>query len=250
PEGAAPWMPAIIIARLMTPFTVHVDDAILADLRRRLAATRWPDEVEGAGWAYGSNLAYMRELVDYWRDRFDWRAHEAGINRVPQFVADVGGHRIHFAYVRGKGARTLPLVLTHGWPSAGFEMWDLIGPLTDPGAHGGDPDDAFDVVVPSMPGFGFSSRPSKPGFVRVDNLWRSLMVEVLGYPRFLAHGVDVGARVTSALGRFHADAVMGIHIATIDLDWPDPLPDDLSQAERDYIARCEKWEREEGGYSA
>jgi pimeloyl-ACP methyl ester carboxylesterase len=152
----------------------------------------------------------------------------------------------------GRGPRPFPLVLTHGWPSTFFEMYKIIGPLSDPEAYGGDAADAFDVVVPSLPGFGFSQRPVRRGFVRVDNLWRELMTGLLGYRRFGAFGTDVGARVTSALGRFHGDVVAGIHLGSVDVEWPEPLPaeSELSEREREYVQRVRKWEREEGAYAA
>lgn len=236
----------------METFAIQVADDVLEDLRRRLLQTRWPDQVEGAGWAYGTELSYLRELVDYWIHDFDWAAQQRRLNRLPQFRANVGGLGIHFVHVRGKGPDPLPLVITHGWPSSFAELEGILGPLTDPAGHGGDPRDAFDVVVPSLPGFGFSERPQRRGFVRVDRLWRELMTEVLGYRRFVAHGTDVGARVTSALGRFHGDVVAAIHLGSVDLDSQDPQPPDsaLSEAERDYLRRVARWEREEGGYAA
>lgn len=234
----------------MRRFTIDVADRTLDDLRDRLARTRWPDEVDGAGWDYGTNLAYLRELAEHWRTTFDWREQERRLNALPQFVAAIDGLDVHFVHVRGVGPDPLPLVLTHGWPSSFFEMHKVIGPLADPARHGGDPADAFDVVVPSLPGFGFSGRPTRRGPTPADRLWRKLMTEVLGYPTFVAHGGDVGARVTSALGRFHGDVVRGIHIGSVDLEWPHPLPADaeLTAAERDYLARVRRWEREEGAY--
>ena len=236
----------------MEPFTVGVSAEILVDLRDRLVRTRWPDQVDGAGWDYGTELSYLKELVEYWLTQFDWRKQERFINALPQFCAQVNGLNIHFVHVRGKGPQPFPLVITHGWPSSFFEMHKIIRPLADPASYGGDPADAFDVVVPSMPGFGFSERPAHRGLVKVDVFWRTLMTEVLGYRRFGAHGSDIGARVTSALGRFHPDVVSGIHIGSVDLDWPEPLPSvtQLSAAERDYLERVKGWEKTEGGYAA
>ncbi len=236
----------------MEPFEVDVPREVLADLRARLLRTRWPDEVTGAGWDYGANLSYMQELVAYWVDDFDWLAQQRLINEWPQFRAKVGGVEIHFVQAPGQGRRPFPLVLTHGWPSTFFEMHKIIGPLSDPEGHGGDAADAFDVVVPSLPGFGFSERPVRRGFVRVDNLWRELMTGLLGYQRFGAFGTDVGARVTSALGRFHGDVVAGIHLGSVDLEWPEPLPaeSELTEREREYVERVRRWEREEGAYAA
>lgn len=236
----------------METFAIQIADDVLEDLRRRLLQTRWPDQVESAGWDYGTELSYLRELVGYWIHDFDWAAQQQRLNRLPQFRATVGGLGIHFVHVRGKGPDPLPLVVSHGWPSSFAELEGICGPLTDPESHGGDPRDAFDVVVPSLPGFGFSERPQRRGFVRVDRLWRELMTEVLGYRRFVAHGTDVGARVTSALGRYHGDVVAAIHLGSVDLDGQEPQPPDssLSEAERDYLRRVARWEREQGGYAA
>jgi pimeloyl-ACP methyl ester carboxylesterase len=235
----------------MKPFTIHVNDEVLSDLRMRLMRTRWPDQVNQADWDYGSELSYMKELVDYWLQTFDWRKQEQMLNELPQFRATIDGLEIHFIHVRGTGPNALPLIITHGWPSSFAEMHRIIGPLTDPTQHGGDPADSFDVVVPSLPGFGFSERPLQRDYLHTDRLWRKLMMEVLGYPRFVAHGTDFGARVTSALGRFHSDVVAGIHIGSVDLDWQEPHPkeSELTEAERDYLKRVARWRKEEGAYS-
>jgi pimeloyl-ACP methyl ester carboxylesterase len=235
----------------MKPFSIHVKDEILDDLRLRLMRTRWPDQVDQAGWDYGAELAYMKELLGYWFQTFDWRKQEQTLNERPQFQAKIEGLEIHFVYVRGAGPNPLPLIITHGWPSSFAEMYEIIGPLTDPARYGADPADSFDVVVPSLPGFGFSERPLQRGYLPVDRLWRKLMMEVLGYSWFIAHGTDVGARVTSALGRFHSDVVAGIHIGSVDLDWQEPHPkeSDLTEAERDYLRRVARWEKEEGAYA-
>lgn len=231
-------------------FEVRIDEEVLDDLARRLDHARWPDEVEGAGWSYGTSLPYLQELVRYWRRDFDWREQERRLNAMPHFVATIEGLDLHFVHLRGRGPAPLPLVISHGWPSSFFEMHKIVGPLSDPTAHGADPADAFDVVVPSLPGFVFSQAPRTPGLPRVDRLWRTLMTEVLGYPRFVAHGVDVGARVTSAIGRFHHDVAAAIHLGSVDLDWPDPLPGDMTEEERDYVARVAAWEKAEGAYAA
>lgn len=235
----------------MRPFEIHVEQRVLEDLARRLAETRWPDEVEGAGWDYGVSRAYLQELVAYWRGSFDWRRQERLLNGLPQFIAPVDGLELHFVHVRSPNEGALPLVLTHGWPSTCFEMHSILGPLADPARHGGDAADAFHVVVPSLPGYGFSARPARRGPARVDRLWRRLMTEVLGYPRFAAYGGDIGARVTSALGRDHGDVVAAIQLGSVDLEWPDPLPPagELSPAELDYIERVRRWEREQGAYA-
>jgi len=178
----------------VTPFHIRVEQAVLDDLNARLAATRWPDAVDGVGWMQGADLAAMQGLAGYWREAFDWRRAEARLNAFPQYRCVVDGVGIHFVHVRGRGPRPLPLVLTHGWPGSFIEFLDLLPRLTDPEAHGGRPEDAFDVVVPSMPGFGFSDRPRAAGMNvwRMADLWAGLMTR-LGYGRFAAHGGDFAA---------------------------------------------------------
>jgi hypothetical protein len=153
------------------PFRIAVPDAVLTDLRERLARTRFPDEIPGSGWDYGTNLAYLRELVGYWRDRYDWRAAEAALNALPQFRAEVGGLGIHYIHVRGKGPRPFPLVITHGWPGSVAEFVEIIGPLTDPAAHGGDAADAFDVVCPSCRAMASRIIGRATGSGRIAALW-------------------------------------------------------------------------------
>ena len=232
----------------MESFNIDIPQVVLDDLQTRIAQTRWPDQIIDAGWDYGTEPTYLKELLGYWQNQFDWRKQERILNSQPQFLAEIEGLKIHFVHVRGKGPDPLPLVISHGWPSSFYESYKIIEPLINPKAYGGDPSDSFDVIVPSLPGFGFSEHPSTRGFIRVDNLWRKLMTDILGYPRFVAHGTDVGARITSALGRFHSEVVSAIHIASVDLDWPEPLPEDLSPAERDYIKRVALWEKRDGAY--
>ena len=176
------------------PFKVQVPDAVLEDLQKRLERTRWPDEVPGSAWDYGSNLEYIRELVEYWRTRFDWRAQERTINAFNQYRANVDGTGIHFIHERGKGPNPMPIVITHGWPKSVFEMVKIIPLLTDPAGHGADPADSFDVVVPAGPGFGFSDAAPRRGmnYWRIADLWAQLMMEGLGYERFAAQGGDWG----------------------------------------------------------
>jgi microsomal epoxide hydrolase len=195
------------------PFRIDVPEAVLTDLRERLARTRFPDEIHESGWSYGTDLAYLKGLVAYWRDGFDWRVAEAGLNAFAQFRADVDGLGIHFIHERGTGPKPLPLVITHGWPGSVMEFKKIIGPLTDPAAHGGDPADAFDVVCPSMPGYGFSDHPREPGMdaEKIAALWVQLM-RGLGYARFGAQGGDWGSMVSGYLGANHPDAVLGVHL--------------------------------------
>lgn len=235
----------------ISPFRIAVPDSVLTDLRERLARTRFPDEMPGSGWGYGTELAYMRELVDYWRERYDWRAAEARLNALPQFRAEVGGLGIHFIHVRGRGPRPLPLVITHGWPGSVAEFEQIIGPLTDPAAHGGAAADAFDVVCPSMPGYGFSDHPREPGMdpERIAALWAQLM-QGLGYQRFGAQGGDWGAMVSTYLGYRHPAQVVGVHLNMVIALPPDPAnpTDGLSQEELIPLLRAQQFFKEETGY--
>jgi len=203
------------------PFRIAIPQRTLDRILARVKSTRWPDRLEAAGWEYGVNWDYMRELVSYWTRTFDWRQAERELNRFPQFVADVEGYEIHFYHVRGRGSQVLPLVLTHGWPGSVVEFQQAIGPLTDPAAFGGSASDAFDVVIPSLPGFGFSSKPrDKPiGPNTIARLWHTLMTGVLGYSRFGAQGGDWGSPVTVQLARAFPHDVLGIH-----LNWARPRP--------------------------
>ncbi len=235
------------------PFKVQVPEATLEDLRERLARTRWSDEISGSGWDYGSNLAYIKELVDYWRTRFDWRTQEEVINAFAHFRASVDGIGIHFIHEHGKGPKPLPLIITHGWPSSFFEMYKIIPLLSDPANHGGDPADAFDVVVPSMPGYGFSDRPTQRGMniFRIANLWARLMTDGLGYRRFGAQGGDWGASVTARLGFAYPDQLVGIHVTSVAaiLPYLGPGVRELSERERALLEDRERWRQAEGGYS-
>jgi microsomal epoxide hydrolase len=177
------------------PFRIAIAEEVLDDLRERLARTRWPDEVRESGWRYGADLSTMRELAEHWRTTFDWRAQEARINSFANYEATVDGLRIHFVHERGKGPNPIPLLVTHGWPSSFVEMLELIPLLTDPASHGGAATDAFDVVVPSLPGYGFSERPLEAGMTRwrVAELFVKLM-DGLGYGRFGMHANDCRGR--------------------------------------------------------
>jgi len=231
------------------PFRIRVPDADLADLRERLARTRWADSPPRPGWDYGADPDVMRALAARWQRGFDWRAREARLNRFPQFVVEVDDQKIHFVHVRGKGPSPRPLIITHGWPSSFAEFEAIIPLLTDPGAHGGDPADAFDVVAPSLPGFGFSSSPAKPGLASaaVADLWAALMADRLGYGRFFAHGGDIGAGVTTRLGRRHPDKTIAIHTMAVPPLYGRETPD-LTEAERAWLDVIDRWEREEGAY--
>ena len=237
------------------PYKVHVPDSVLQDLKDRLARTRWPDEIPGSGWDYGSNLDYIKELVEYWRTEFDWRAQEERINRFSHFTTDVEGLNIHFIHERGKGPDPIPLIITHGWPSTFFEILKVVEPLTDPENHGGSPEDSFDVVVPSMPGYGFSSLTTERGMnpAKVGDLWVKLMRDELGYSRFAAQGGDWGASVTAHLGFTYPDEVIGIHVTSasgvVASSHTGPGMAPLTEAEQKYVAGREQWRQDEGGYS-
>jgi hypothetical protein len=226
----------------MQPFDVSVPQETLDDLRERLARTRFPDEVSGAGWDYGANQAYLRDLTDYWRDGFDWRAQEEIINEFAHFRAEIDGFGVYFIHERGKGPNPLPIILTHGWPDSFFRMLKLIPLLTDPEGHGGKAADSFDIVVSSLPGYGFSERPSERGMTnsRIAALWERLMTEELGYGRFAAHGGDIGSGVTQQLALDRPAPLVGIHL--MDVPYLNLVAftedaSDLSEVEREYLER-------------
>jgi pimeloyl-ACP methyl ester carboxylesterase len=198
------------------PFRLEVPQPDLDDLAGRLSRTRWPDELPGVEWAYGVPLGYVRELVDHWRTAYDWRAHEARLNSFPQFTTTIDGQDIHFVHVRSPHPDALPLIATHGWPMTVFEYLDLVGPLTDPGAHGGDPADAFHLVVPSRPGIGPAGPTHETGWEtrRVARAWVELM-DRLGYDRFGAHGNDAGSMVSPEVGRHAPERVVGVHVTQL-----------------------------------
>jgi pimeloyl-ACP methyl ester carboxylesterase len=231
------------------PFDISVPQETLDDLRKRLARTRFPDEVSSAGWDYGTSLNYLEKLVGYWRDGFDWREQEEKLNRFAHFHAEVGGVGIHFIHERGKGPNPLPLVLTHGWPSTFYEFLEVIPLLSDPESHAGDPADAFDVVVPSLLGYGFSDRPKEPSFSRrIPGLWVRLMEE-LGYPRFAAHGVDVGASVANLLGLQYPERLVGIHVTYPAEPYVGPGAPELSEREQVFLEGRPGGQEAEGGYA-
>jgi len=237
----------------VTPFTINIPDVVLDDLRRRLELTRWPGDSPGGNWDYGTNLTYLQELVDYWRRHFDWRAQEQRLNAFSHYKATIDGLGVHFIRQPGQGPRPMPLIITHGWPGSFFEMYKLIPLLTDPGAHGGNPSDAFDVVVPSMPGYGFSEPSTQPGMhvFKVAELWAKLMTEHLGYQRFGAQGGDWGASVTAYLGFAYPQQLIGIHVTSMTRPTPylGPGSQALLAAEQAYLEQREAWLQAEGGYS-
>jgi microsomal epoxide hydrolase len=243
--------PAGTDAPTIEPFRIEVPDAVLDDLRRRLRATRWPDRGTRDPWIEGTDLEYLRELCRYWADDFDWRGIEARLNQLPQFVTNIEGQRVHFVHARSPHPDAFPLVVNHGWPGTFAEFTDVVGPLTDPVAHGGDAADAFHVVCPSLPGFGFSGPPREPGWTphRIAGATDQLM-ETLGYERFGAQGGDWGAMVASQLGLVAPGRVAGIHLNMVIAPPPkggDPLAG-LTEEERGRIERMRSAGRDEMGY--
>ncbi len=197
------------------PFRIEIPESELHDLRDRLARTRWPFGVPADGWSRGIPADYLSELADYWSNGFDWGKEQAALNDIPQFVTEIDGQQIHFLHVRSPEPEALPLILTHGYPSSFVEYLDVIGPLSDPRSHGGDPADAFHLVIPTMPGFGYSTPIAEGGWpmARVGKAWAELMHR-LGYERYGAQGGDVGAGVTGVLGGVAPDAVVGTHVSS------------------------------------
>ncbi|MDP6405502.1 MAG: epoxide hydrolase [Alphaproteobacteria bacterium] len=239
------------------PFSIAIPDADLDDLRARLALTRWPDEPVEAGWLYGSNLAYMKKLVAYWQQEFDWRAVEARLNRFDQFTAPIAAadgetFDIHFLHLKGSGPKPMPLLLSHGWPGSFLEFIDILEPLTHPERHGGEAIDSFDVVVPTLPGYGFSSKPKKPiGPRAIAGFWHTLMTDVLGYRRYAAQGGDWGSVVTSWLGLTEPQSLIAIHLNMIGFSpYRGAGTAPLSAAEKDWVGRVQARLSREGGYQA
>lgn len=234
------------------PFSPRASTADLADLRARLRATRWPDSPADADWSLGADVSYLRSLVGYWADGFDWPAQEAALARIPRFRVPIGGLGIHVMHVRAVAPTgpALPLVLCHGWPDSAWRYTKVIPLLTDPGGHGADPADAFDVVVPDMPGFGYSDHP-EPALdsLAVAGMWAQLMT-VLGYPRFGAAGGDVGSHVSRFLALEHPDRVVAVHRTDAGLPAPGVDLATLTEEERTWIRGAVAWGAAEGGYAA
>jgi pimeloyl-ACP methyl ester carboxylesterase len=233
------------------PFTLRVPDEAIADLRDRLARTRFPDQAPGDPWAYGTDIGYLRQLVEYWHGTFDWRAEEARLNAFPQFKVPLCGIDLHFLHVPGQGPAPCPLLLLHGWPGSVFEFLELIPRLTDPGRFGGDPADAFTVVAPCLPGYGLSFKPGQPrfGIEEIADCLAELMHGALGYTSFAVQGGDWGAITASRLGYAHPEKLIGVHLNLLPIrrdqqDVADPTPE-----EQAYLDDRAIWLREETGYS-
>jgi len=232
------------------PFTLRVPDADIADLRDRLARTRFPDQAPDAPWAYGTDVGYMRDLVGYWRDSFDWRAQEARLNAFPQFKVALHGIDLHYVHVPGVGPDPKPLLLMHGWPGSVFEFIDIIPRLTDPARFGRKAEDAFTVIAPSLPGYGLSFAPNQRrfGIAEMAGLFADLMTKVLGFGKFFAQGGDWGAFAASAMGALHADKVAAIHVNMLALRPDAPPPASPTLEEQTYLDACVRWLKEETGY--
>jgi microsomal epoxide hydrolase len=233
-----------------TPFTLHVPDAEIADLRTRLALTRLPDQAPDHPWAYGTDRAYLRELVKYWHDHFDWRAQEAALNAYPQFKVPLHDIDLHYVRVEGKGPNPLPLLLMHGWPGSVYEFLDIIPRLTDPARFGGDPADAFTVIAPSLPGFGLSFAPNQKRFSveQMGECLDDLMVKVLGFDRYGAQGGDYGAIISSYLGFARTRHLAGIHINLLSVRRDRPPPANPTPEDTRYAEELAHWLKEETGY--
>jgi pimeloyl-ACP methyl ester carboxylesterase len=244
------WREGARMSDEITEFRIEIPEAELRDLRERLRRTRWPEAEAVDDWSQGVPLAYMHELCRYWADQYDWRQTEARLNSRPQFRTEIDGLAIHFLHVRSPQPDALPLVVTHGWPGSIVEFLKVIGPLTDPTAHGGEAADAFHLVCPSLPGYGFSDKPAERGWnvQRIANAWTRLMAR-LGYDRYGAQGSDWGTSISATIGQQDADHVAGIHL-TPPLAPPDPATfDDLTDRERAALASLEHSREWDSGYS-
>ena len=234
------------------PFRIQIPQPELDDLSDRLERTRWPDELPGVGWTYGVPVSYLQGLADYWRTSYDWRTYEAKLNAFPQFTTTIDGQNVHFLHVRSPEPDALPLIITHGWPGSIVEFMDIIGPLTDPRAHGGDPADAFHVIAPSIPGFGFSGPTHEAGWdlARVARAWAELMSR-LGYERYGAQGGDTGSVVSPMLGGIDSEHVVGVHVnGSLGFPTGDPAElTGLSEAEQARLAGMQRQMEDGAGYA-
>jgi pimeloyl-ACP methyl ester carboxylesterase len=238
------------MSETIEPFRIEARDEALDDLRRRLRATRWPEAETVDDWSQGIPLDYVREVCGYWAEKYDWRARESRLNGFDQFRTELDGLGIHFVHVRSPHDDAMPLLVTHGWPGSIVEFHKVIGPLTDPAAHGADAADAFHVVCPSLPGYGFSDKPSRAGWnvERIGRVWAALMAR-LGFERYFAQGGDWGSMVTTAVALADPEHCAGIHL-NMPLALPDPATmNDLTEEEQEALASMERYQKEGSGYS-
>lgn len=235
-------------AECVKPFKIEIPQETLDDLKNRLERTRWTDEIKGSGWSMGTNRDYMKKLADYWKNKYDWREHETKLNEFNQFKAEVDGVTVHFIHERGKGPNPTPVIITHGWPDSFYRFHKIIPILTDPEKYGGNSEDSFDVIVPSIPGFGFSDRKAMSEEAVAD-LWVKLMKDVLGYEQFTAAGGDIGSIVTKYLAFKYPDVVSAIHLT--DVGYPTGQEDfsTMSKAEQEFASFIQQWWFTEGAYN-
>ena len=234
-------------------FQIQIADHKLEELSSRLSKTRWPDQLKDSDWERGMKKDYLQYLVDYWQNGYDWRSQEKELNCYSQFKSKIGGIDIHFIWEKGKGKNPTPIILTHGWPDSFLRYKKIINKLTDPARFGGDPNDSFDVIVPSLPGFGFSDKPELSGYnnARVAELWIKLMTENLGYSKFAAAGGDIGSGVTRYMALNHPQLLIGIHLTDVGIIRDLLVASDeskLSQAEIAYKKTAQQWMAQEAGY--
>ena len=234
-------------------FKINVSDETLHDLRYRLIHTRWPDQYENATWEYGTEQNYLQSLISYWIKDYDWKKQEQELNQYHHYITSIDGLDIHYIHERGKGSHPIPIILTHGWPDSFIRYQKIIPYLTDPANHGGDPNDSFDVVIPSLPGFGFSQKPSNGGINNsvIAEYWSKLMQNVLGYQKYAASGGDVGSGVTRYLACSHPNSLIGIHLTDIGIIkslLANSASNTLSTQERNYVKESQDWLSIEGAY--
>jgi pimeloyl-ACP methyl ester carboxylesterase len=231
---------------MITEFKYHISSSAIDDLKLRLGNTRWTDEVNQSEWEYGASFSYIRELTDYWLNKFDWRKTEDHINQYPNYIAEIDGVKIHFVHIKGKGKKSLPLIITHGWPGSFLEMYKLIVPLIT------NPEYSFDLIIPSIPGFGFSQKITHPGcnLWFISELWSKLIRE-LGYVKVLAQGGDFGAGISTALTLRHPEQLLGLHLNYIPGSYFPFLPENEKLTEEELISQknAEQWYVKEGAYS-
>jgi pimeloyl-ACP methyl ester carboxylesterase len=240
---------AVLVSEAIESFQIRIEDSVLEDLRGRLARTRFPDQIEGTGWEYGIPIAYLRDLVEYWRDTYDWRAQEARLNELPHFRTRIDGQSIHFVHARSAHADALPLLLMHGWPGSIAEFLEVIPRLTEPEVHGGQATDAFHVIAPSLPGYGFSEPTRAPGWdVRRVARAFTLLMHRLGYTRYGAQGGDWGAQIATRIGALDADHCAAIHVNMPVATRP-AEPGPLTEEEKADLAAMAHFQREESGYA-
>jgi microsomal epoxide hydrolase len=231
------------------PFTLNIPDTAIGDLKTRLGLTRFPDAAPGEPWAFGSSVAYVRDLVAYWKDEFDWRAQEAALNAFPQFTVPLHDIDLHYLHVPGVGPNPYPLLLMHGWPGSVYEFLDIIPRLTDPARFGGDAKDAFTVIAPSLPGYGLSFKPGQKRFILQDigACLHDLMTKVLGFEKFAVQGGDWGGGIASIIGQQYPASVCGIHVNLLFVP-RDPNAGAATGEEEDYFEKLRHWLKEETGY--